>query len=109
MIVLSKRCTSDVHDAALKRGDICICLVFTEYLSSTALALGVHVSSHLSTLKFVRGKNISILKLRMAYFEIDVVPGCTRINTNSNKYSTIRFWREANTKYYQVLVPVQCV
>ena len=59
--------------------------------------LGVHVSSHLSTLKFVRGKNISILKLRMAYFEIDVVRESILIQINIPRFD---FGERKSTKFY---------
>ena len=53
----------------------------------------------LSTLKFVRGKNISILKLRMAYFEIDVVRESILIQINIPRFD---FGERKNTKFYCV-------
>ena len=53
------------------------------------------MSSHLSTLKFVRGKNISILKLRMAYFEIDVVRESILIQINIPRFD---FGKRKSTK-----------
>ena len=44
----------------------------TDYNGSTALVIGIHVSSP-KYYSNVHGKIYSIFKLRMAYFEIDVV------------------------------------
>ena len=51
----------------------------------------------LSTLKFVHGKNISILKLRMAYFEIDVVRESILIQINIPRFD---FGEKKGTKFY---------
>ena len=78
-----------------------------KYLGSTALALGVHVSSP----KYFKVMYAVNFKLRMAYFKIDVRTESILIQISTHKYSKIRFWQELSSAkylywYYYCLKPL---